>query len=177
MVRFKQFLVEKKEYQALPGESEVVHHSSFDNFDKFHPLSHFGTHKAARERHSTLKFGYPEDYDHLKPVTYTARLKLGHVVDLPDVDADHSLYGIAHQLHSAGHISEKQRDHLHNTLKGLGDKSHQFGHELNKMGINTMRYENEAEDPGSKSYIITHPDQVRILKKSVGAKININRAN
>lgn len=45
---------------------------------------------------------------------------------------------------------------------------------LKRRKIDTIAYKNRVEDPGSTSYIITHPKQVRLLRKTK-APINVKR--
>lgn len=170
---FMEYLLEKAEYRADDGESEVVHHSSDTDFSSFHPLSHFGSPAAARARAVSSKNASAEEPKHL----YSARLKLGRTVSISDDGEDHKPASILHSLHKAGHIS------AHHYL-GYDDKMRAASDEegrkkilldiLKKRKIDTIRYKNDVEDAGSTSYIITHPKQVRLLRKS-NSPVNVKR--
>lgn len=167
MKTFKLFL--ESTYKAQDGESEIVHHVSPHNFNEFKPLSHFGSHEAARDIGRQIKsdtenftqdgFGYKKPEDG-KLKYYSARIKLGNVAHVSDTQEDH-IPAISHELHTNGHISKEDHEHI----KGNPTKENLL-HILKKNNINTISYNNEFEgNKPSKSYMITHHSQVRVLKK------------
>jgi len=172
MKSFFEYLLEKAEYQAQPDESEVVHHASDHDFTEFHPLSHFGTSNAARARavFNIVTASRPKNL-------YTARIKLGKVAHIVDDGNDHTPEYILHGLHDAGHITsnhyDKTFEKMKNTPSVEGRKKIVLD-TLKKRKINTIIYKNRIEDPGSNSYIITHPSQVRILSRST-SRVNVRR--
>lgn len=100
---------------------------------------------------------------------YTTRLKLGNVAHIEDVQDDH-FPTIAQELHNKGHISKEDHQSVIDANKidaGNGNTAKEtlLG-VLKKNNIDTISYNNEYEGDGtSKSYMITHPSQVRVLKK------------
>jgi hypothetical protein len=170
MMSFFEFLLEKAEYQAQPDESEVVHHASNSDFTEFHPLSHFGTANAARAR--AIYDTEPEDEGkkRTKPKNlYTARIKLGKVAHIADTDDEHTPITILDSLHDAGHIDKASHREYTTAMHKLHtdeDRKAVLLNALKKHKINTISYNNTVEDPGSRSYIISHPSQVRLLQKT-----------
>lgn len=158
-------ILESKEQQAQPGESQVLHHAASGTIKDFHALSHFGTAVAARTRAAFNGAG----------TAYSVRLKLGNVVHIPHDSGEHSHEEITDALLKHNHISKEEQTNLHNSYKdkNYNDKTKILSKHLISKGINTVSYKNEMEDDGSTSYIITHPSQVRILKH--GTKINYDR--
>lgn len=161
-------IIESK-YQAQDEESELVHHVSSHEFSEFKPLSHFGSREVARDiGHAIYRdtkgftqdgFGYKKPPDG-KLKYYSARIKLGNTVHISDVVEDYPP-AISGELHNHGHISKEDHDYVQ---KNPNKES--LLHVLKKNNINTISYDNEFEgDKPSKSYIITHQSQVRILKK------------
>lgn len=172
MLSFKDFINESLEYLPKTGESEVVHHSSDKSFPSFNPLSHFGTANAARAR-AVSSGQSPKDSKHL----YSARLNLGNVVNMGDDGENHTPHGILHSLHKAGHITVNNYLNMRNKMSAAeNDESRKdmLVKYLKRRKIDTIRYKNRVEDPGSTSYIITHPKQVRILRKSF-SPVNVSR--
>ena len=168
MKTFKIFL-ESAEYKAQDGESEIVHHVSPHDFNEFRPLSHFGTKHAARHRAIDMRDNYntnsDENYKH--PMHYySSRIKLGNVAQIDD-ESEHHPHEIANSLLSNGHITDEEHKHILSDKEGTKP----LLDILKKKNIHSLSYENGHEDAGSASYIITHPDQVRILKKG---KIDIS---
>ena len=182
------FLKEAKEWAAKEGESEVVHHYTKTDVNSFMPFSHFGTHQAARERAASMEF------DPGKSQVHSVRIKLGNTVHIPDLGG-HYPEEIASGLREHGHITDEDHQHLKTKFATFNQqlekptrddrswlhpeqqaKASYLAHYLrNKKGIHTISYENDQEDEGSTSYMITHHSQVRKLRKSSSPKINIPR--
>ena len=174
--RFKRgiFAEESIYGRADDDESEVVHHVTPHKFSEFNPLSHFGTKKAAGAR----AFALATDYEYGKPKkdnvfnALAARLRLGNVVDIDDTNT-HTAWDIAKSLCRRNIISKEDRDVVPKEPGPAADKI--LLNILKVYAIDTLRYTNDIEDPGSTSYIITDPSQVRILKRSNNAKINFEK--
>ena len=174
--RFKRgiFAEESIYGRADDDESEVVHHVTPHKFSEFNPLSHFGTKKAAGAR----AFALATDYEYGKPKkdnvfnALAARLRLGNVVDIDDTNT-HTAWDIAKSLCRKNIISKEDRDAVPKESGPEADKI--LLNILKVYAIDTLRYTNDIEDPGSTSYIITDPSQVRILKRSNNAKINFEK--
>ena len=174
--RFKRgiFAEESIYGRADDDESEVVHHVTPHKFSEFNPLSHFGTKKAAGAR----AFALATDYEYGKPKkdnvfnALATRLRLGNVVDIDDTNT-HTAWDIAKSLCRRNIISKEDRDVVPKEPGPAADKI--LLNILKVYAIDTLRYTNDIEDPGSTSYIITDPSQVRILKRSNNAKINFEK--
>lgn len=159
-------IVEDRNWKAQEGESEVLYHTSGSNFDQFKPFSHFGSKQAAGQRLHTKGL-----FDRFK--TYSVRLKLGNVAHIDYDSHSHYPTDIIHGLHEYNHITDDEHKHLYQKFKdseknsdwSTDEKFKYLGKFLNKKGIDTISYRNDIEDPGSKSYINTRSDQVRILHK------------
>jgi hypothetical protein len=175
MITFKLFL--ESTYKAQDGESEILHHVSPHNFNEFKPFSHFGS--KATVRH--FKNNYLENDT---KTSYSVRLKLGNIAHVEeDESGEHHPINLINQLRLAGHITNQEHNTLHNIYKNSLEGNHKerrqksidhFDHLskwLNNKGIHTISYNNVGEidshqtEKDRKSYIITHPSQVRILKK------------
>lgn len=174
MLSFKEFIQEKAEWNKEEDESEVLHHSSEHDFQQFRPLSHFGTKNAARARAydiGTSEHDSPPDFHH-----YTVRLKIKKSAEVKD-RGEHHPEGIASDLKAGGHINQEELSAFRKKMKGLPNSNSNQAHLLDLLkskGIDTLHYQNKIEDQGSKSYIITDPKQVRILRKGKSA-INADR--
>ncbi len=172
MLSFSEFLLEKAEYNAQEGESSVVHHASDQDFDQFRPLSHFGTANAARARAVSVGQSSKEPKN-----LYSARIRTGNVVRIGDDTENHTPASILHSLHKAGHVTVSHYIKMDDKMRAAsseGERSKILTDFLKKRKINTIAYKNRVEDPGSTSYIITHPNQVRLLRKTK-APINVKR--
>jgi hypothetical protein len=183
MMRFRRFIVEMREvFKKREGESDVVYHATQHDFDNFKPLSHFGTNRAARARVSTKWYRFPDGkkeapHPNSKFNTFAARLKLGNVVHLDDLK-HHTAKEYIDGLHKAGHLSDLEAKSHHNILWFKKNPEEQQQHVLGVLkekGIDTIAYKNEYEHRGSQSYIITDPNQVRILHKTKGSKLNVTK--
>lgn len=171
MLTFIQFITEKAEYKAQEGETSVVHHASDQDFTEFRPLSHFGTASAARARAVSL------GKTHEPKKLYTARIRTGNVVRIGDDAENHTPASILHSLHKAGHVSIGHYIKMDDKMRAAsseGERTKLLTDFLKRRKINTITYKNRVEDPGSTSYIITHPSQVRLLRKTT-APINVER--
>ena len=159
-----------KHWTPEEGESKTLyfHTSNTPGIKDFHPLTHFGTSKAARAR----------IYDRgpkaraAKHASYTVRLKLGKGAKISDEGTDHSLNELADLLHKHGHINKKEHDALkrkvsYNSTENLENKKAHIVNALKSKGYDHMYYINTVDDPGSKSVIITHSSQVRVLRSGM----------
>jgi len=171
MKSFVEFLVESYKYKAQKGESEVLHHLTANKFDTFKSFSHFGTANAARSR----AFSKPKVSNDTRKSDnmYSVRIKKGKTVDVDDLGTN-TPQDLAVSLHKRGHISTKEKKYVTGS-SSKSDAHHNLLDVLKARKIKTMRYKNEFEDPGKHSYIITHPDQVRVLRKKEHAKINLEK--
>lgn len=170
MKSFKEFVYEAARWHIRhQNDSEVVHHATNADFDgNFRPFSHFGSSKAAR----AASVDKPSDQHHI----YAARIRLGNVAHIPDTDGSHSPKSIVNLLHYAGHITDAERNDVHSKIASTEDEDAKVAHVVNllkKKNIDTLSYTNCIEDSGSRSYMITDPKQVRVLRKT---KAPLNKA-
>jgi hypothetical protein len=171
MISFRNFITEST-YKAQSCESEILHHLTPHKFDKFRPMSHFGTAKAAR---AVMKNKVDDEIvGKNDPINaMTVRIKLGNVRSIPDDNLGHDPRDVNDLLYSHNHISKKQYET--NKKKGNRLTNNDLAKCLRSNNIQTLKYKNQYEDPGSTSYIITDPNQVRKLRTSYNAKINLDR--
>lgn len=175
MKSFSQFVTENVKWKARKGESELVYHSTQYNRHKgWKPRvgTHFGTANAARSRSAE---GHQTSYVSDEPITfskqkgraYTARMNLGKVIEMPDMETwEPDL--MAAELLDMKVINKKEFRKI-NAMK----RDVEVFRFLKQKGIDAIKYVNNFEDPGSTSYIILDPNKVRVLK--VGKNINLLR--
>ena len=181
MKTFQEHL-EESTYHAKEDESEIVHHLTSHKFDKFRPLSHFGSKGASREVMGQKEYDYDKDdnevpIDRKKLQHHVVRIKLGKVAHIDDHGGEHnSPSDLSHTLHGHGHITpEQHKNHLELAKQGKLTNDH-IAKTLRSNGIHTLAYKNEVEDRGSTSYMITHHSQVRHLRTpGKNAKVNFDR--
>jgi hypothetical protein len=98
---------------------------------------------------------------------YTARLNLGNVLEIEDLAHEHSAYSLLSLIKDTEKLPKEAFQKLKKQINKAGYLNDMIlAKWLRDNGINTLMYKNVWEDPGSTSYIITDPNQVRILKKS-----------
>lgn len=177
MKSYREVILENIKWKAKEGESELVYHSSPINFRKeWIPRigTHFGSADAARSRaaekhQSSISLAKgssrPVEFSKFKGTAFTARIKLGNMIELPDL---HSWNGfdLAKALRRKGHIDNQE----FHKLKYMDDRN--IFKYLNKnRNIDTIKYQNKHENKGSTSYITLNPANVRVLRK--GKKVNL----
>ena len=163
---------------------EVLHHISPHDIDSFHPLSHFGTYKAAKQIGSQLHRSEVSDKSsynasHRDRYHYKARLiNKGTTHHMSGDAGSHTPSDLIHSLHHEGVFNRSEVNHHFNNLQkihretgGSDDSPHHKALEyaanaIRSKGIHTLSYKNEYEHAGQKSYITTHPDQVHVLSKT-----------
>jgi thioredoxin reductase (NADPH) len=153
------------------GEGRLLWHGSKspEPVEKFHSLSHFGTKNQVRQVHG--RSGKVKSFN-------AVRIKHGKSFNTNDI-RDHDPESLLHHLHTKGMFSKGEYDTHWNKIKDIRSKSKRVYHhpkntvdqneylasKIKEKGFDTIRYKNRYEDKGKTSYIITHPDQVRTLKK------------
>lgn len=162
-----------KRLAATPGRIRAYHASSEPDLASFAPLSHFGTRAAALARaRSSGKIGQTM-------ILYQVELELGSVLRIPDLAASgprsalHSWLRLVDHLHydvSPPAFSTTERDEILIAAAPAGQDA-TAGTEaliriLSARGIDALAYVNQFEDPGSTSWIVLRPTQVRILHRS-----------
>lgn len=173
-VRFDKNINENIE--SKDGESVIAYHATHIPFNKFRPFSHFGTHDASLSRAAQIA----EQNKNVNVFdSYKAKLNLGKTVDIPD-PIEHSPAKIAKLLHDHGHIDRNDYRKIRNAMTPYNEDDHKNRYKalaahLNNIGIHTISYTNQVEDPGSKSYMITDPKRVEIIKKTEGVKLDTER--
>jgi hypothetical protein len=153
--------------------NEDVYHATGRDVDQFHPLSHFGTAQAAKDRARNLKNHPNDEQGPLR--TYRAKLDIKNPVYLHDYGESHSTaYDIADG------IMDWYRDRRWAlrtfSMRGMGNMMRRWGAKgpegieandvehrkelisfLKAAGHDGIEYENDAEDAGSASYMNLDP--------------------
>ena len=149
------------EVKGAPVDEEIAYHGTTDDITKFHPLSHFGTEKAAKDRmeYKKIKDGkiYKVDLDIKNPLT---------IKDFPGIHYDR-LY--AFELRDKKLISQKEMEAI-TTIDDKTELRKALLTKLNELGIDGFVYKNKYEDKGNLSYVIVDPSQVKVLNVEPAAE-------
>lgn len=158
---------------ATPGLVVAYHASSEPDIPIFAPLSHFGSRPAALARaRSVSKAGQAM-------TLYEVALELGVTQRIPDISptspraATHSWLSLTDLLHYTVRppiLSATERDVIflaaapaaRNALAG----TEALVRTLAQHGIDSLEYVNRFEEPGSISWIVLRPSQVRVMDRS-----------
>ena len=142
-------------------EEEIAYHGTTDDIAEFHPLSHFGTEKAAKDRmeYKKIKDGkiYKVDLDIKNPLT---------IKDFPGIHYDR-LY--AFELRDKKLISQKEMEAI-TTIDDKAELRKALLTKLKELGIDGFVYKNKYEDKGNISYVIVDPSQVKVLSVEPAAE-------
>ena len=151
----------KKHVGEEPVDEEIAYHGTTDDIAEFHPLSHFGTEKAAKDRmeYKKIKDGkiYKVDLDIKNPLT---------IKDFPGIHYDR-LY--AFELRDKKLISQKEMEAI-TTIDDKAELRKALLTKLNELGIDGFVYKNKYEDKGNISYVIVDPSQVKVLSVEPAAE-------
>ena len=135
-------------------DEEIAYHGSIDDITAFHPLTHFGTEKAAKDRmtYKKIKDGkiYKVDLDIKNPLT---------INDFPGIHYDR-LY--AFELRRLKLISQEEMEAI-TTIDDNQELRKALLNKLKELGIDGFVYKNRYEDKGNISYVIVDPSQVKVL--------------
>ena len=135
-------------------DEEIAYHGTTDDITEFHPLSHFGTEKAAKDRmtYKKIKDGkiYKVDLDIKNPLT---------IKDFPGIHYDR-LY--AFELKNKKLISQEEMEAI-TFIQDKAELRKALLAKLNELGIDGFVYKNRYEDKGHISYVIVDPSQVKVL--------------
>jgi hypothetical protein len=142
-------------------EEEIAYHGTVDDIAEFHPLSHFGTEKAAKDRmeYKKIKDGkiYKVDLNINNPLT---------IKDFPGIHYDR-LY--AFELRDKKLISQKEMEAI-TTIDDKAELRNALLTKLKELGIDGFVYKNKYEDKGNISYVIVDPSQVKVLSVEPAAE-------
>ena len=151
----------KKHVGEEPVDEDIAYHGTTDDITEFHPLSHFGTEKAAKDRmtYKKIKDGkiYKVDLDIKNPLT---------IKDFPGIHYDR-LY--AFELRDKKLISQKEMEAI-TTIDDKAELRKALLTKLNELGIDGFVYKNKYEDKGNISYVIVDPSQVKVLSVEPAAE-------
>ena len=155
--KFFDYGIQHKRHGQVKGpqvDEEIAYHGTTDDITEFHPLSHFGTEKAATDRmtYKKIKDGkiYKVDLDIKNPLT---------IKDFPGIHYDR-LY--AFELRDKKLISQKEMEAI-TTIDDKAELRKALLTKLNELGIDGFVYKNKYEDKGNISYVIVDPSQVKVL--------------
>jgi hypothetical protein len=142
-------------------EEEIAYHGTTDDIAEFHPLTHFGTEKAAKDRmtYKKIKDGkiYKVDLDIKNPLT---------IKDFPGIHYDRLF---AFELRDKKLISQKEMEAI-TTIDDKAELRNALLTKLNELGIDGFVYKNKYEDKGNLSYVIVDPSQVKVLSVEPAAE-------
>jgi hypothetical protein len=142
-------------------EEEIAYHGTTDDIAEFHPLSHFGTEKAAKDRmtYKKIKDGkiYKVDLDIKNPLT---------IKDFPGIHYDR-LY--AFELKNKKLISQEEMEAI-TFIQDKAELRKALLAKLKELGIDGFVYKNRYEDKGNISYVIVDPSQVKVLSVEPAAE-------
>jgi hypothetical protein len=142
-------------------DEEIAYHGTTDDIAEFHPLSHFGTEKAAKDRmtYKKIKDGkiYKVDLNIKNPLT---------IKDFPGIHYDR-LY--AFELRDKKLISQKEMEAI-TTIDDKAELRNALLTKLKELGIDGFVYKNKYEDKGNISYVIIDPSQVKVLSVEPAAE-------
>jgi hypothetical protein len=151
----------KKHVGEEPVDEEIAYHGTTDDIAEFHPLSHFGTEKAAKDRmtYKKIKDGkiYKVDLNIKNPLT---------IKDFPGIHYDR-LY--AFELRDKKLISQKEMEAI-TTIDDKAELRKALLTKLKELGIDGFVYKNRYEDKGNISYVIVDPSQVKVLSVEPAAE-------
>lgn len=135
-------------------EEEIAYHGTTDDIVEFHPFTHFGTEKAAKDRmeYKKIKDGkiYKVDLDIKNPLK---------IKDFPGIHYDR-VY--AFELRDKGLISQEEMEDITFT-QDKNELRQKLLNKLSELGIDGFVYKNKYEDKGNISYVIVDPSQVKVL--------------
>lgn len=143
------------------------HASPVADIERFYALSHFGSEAAARVRGTAAaKIG-------ATMTLYEVELTFAGVVTIADLDPDgprsavHSALRLADELFYAEMLLfPVERDAVVRASGDSATAARVLVAVLAAHGIDGLAYRNDFESPGSISWIITRPEQVRIVRTS-----------
>ena len=162
--KFFDYGIQHKRHGQVKGpqvDEEIAYHGTTDDITEFHPLSHFGTDKAAKDRmeYKKIKDGkiYKVDLDIKNPLT---------IKDFPGIHYDR-LY--AFELRDKKLISQKEMEAI-TTIDDKAELRKALLTKLKELGIDGFVYKNKYEDKGNISYVIVDPSQVKVLSVEPAAE-------
>jgi len=154
LVAIKQLREEELNEPEVNIEEEIAYHGTTDDIVEFHPLTHFGTEKAAKDRmtYKKIKDGkiYKVDLDIKNPLT------------IKDFAGNHYDRVYAFTLRDKKLISQEEMEFI-TTENNPQELRKRLLDKLRDLGIDGFAYKNRYEDKGSLSYVIVDPRQVKVL--------------
>jgi hypothetical protein len=154
LVAIKQLREEELNEPEVNIEEEIAYHGTTDDIVEFHPLTHFGTEKAAKDRmtYKKIKDGkiYKVDLDIKNPLT------------IKDFAGNHYDRVYAFTLRDKKLISQEEMEFI-TTENNPQELRKRLLDKLRDLGIDGFVYKNRYEDKGSLSYVIVDPRQVKVL--------------
>ena len=142
-------------------DEEIAYHGTVDDINEFHPFTHFGTEKAAKDRmeYKKIKDGkiYQVDLDIKNPL---------QIKDFPGIHYDRQY---AFELRDKGLISQEEMEAI-TFIQDKQELRKALLNKLNELGIDGFVYKNKYEDKGNISYVIVDPSQVKVLSVEPAAE-------
>lgn len=156
----------------------IYYHATFDPINKFWPLSHFGTYKAAISRMIDVLDDVHDDGNPFQDrdiLLYPVRLDIENPYKTIDVynERPHVVPDVAAYMlnKKSKHLDDHIKQQLHKLLNVMTTpkNTQKLADILTQMGHDGLTYRNKVEDPGHYSLVNLTSDQVHI----VGAPLHI----
>ena len=158
--------------QHLQESHRVFYHASFNRIgNKFWPLSHFGTYKAAIHRIKNLIDDSVDDatpFQERNVYLYPVTLKIKNTLHTPDIYNERPFVVwevatyIAKKFHKS--LTDEQKHLVHILMKNKTTplSCKRLEHLLSTLGYDGLSYTNKIEDPGHRSFINLNSNQAEI---------------
>lgn len=158
--------------QHLQESHRVFYHASFNRIgNKFWPLSHFGTYKAAIHRIKNLIDDSVDDatpFQERNVYLYPVTLKIHNTLHTPDIYNERPFVVwevatyIAKKFHKS--LTDEQKHLVHRLMKNKTTplSCKRLEYLLSTLGYDGLSYINKIEDPGHRSYINLNSHQVEL---------------
>ena len=143
-MRAREFLITESK------NSDRYYHGTRKDLDGFRPLTHFGTFRAAYDRLLDTNTGSNTKNQKIYQVT----LDIKNPVELQDISKNHKLSDWISMMKLQEYITSEEAESI--------STPRQLIKLLINKGYDGINYMNEWEDPGSDSYVIFKPEQVKI---------------
>ena len=151
------------------GGPIIAYHGTTDDISQFHPLTHFGTEKAARDR---------MDYKKNKNgKIYKVQLDIRNPFTIKDFAGNHYDRVYAFDLRNKKKISQEEMEAI-TFLQDPAQLRAALLAKVKELGYDGFVYKNRYEDKGNLSYVILDPSQVKVLEViPVGEPVDENFAD
>ena len=160
----KQWIAKQKKLDENWSDNNIVaFHGTTSDINNFNSLSHFGSMDAAKDRMSYKKFKNGK--------IYKVKLDIKNPLVIKDFPGIHYDRLYAFELKNKKLISQEEMEDITFTQDKI-ELRKKLLNKLKELGIDGFVYKNRYEDKGSTSYVITSPNQVKVLDVEQIDKLN-----